>query len=57
MTDDELRGKFDALSEPFLTSRRRERIREAVWNLERFEAAADFMRLLVADEDLRGAER
>jgi 2-methylcitrate dehydratase len=57
MTNDDLRQKFDALAEPFLTSHRRERMREAVWSLERFETAADFMGLLVADRDHRGAGR
>jgi 2-methylcitrate dehydratase len=49
LTDAEIEEKFDALAEPVMTAAARQRLKDAVWNLERAGQAAELMALCKAD--------
>jgi 2-methylcitrate dehydratase len=49
MTQDELKIKFDALAGPSFSDERREKIRQAVFSLEKLDKVGDLMKLCVAD--------
>jgi 2-methylcitrate dehydratase len=49
LTDAEIEGKFDALASPILSSPARQRVKDAVWELERVGSISDLMDLCVAD--------
>ncbi len=49
LTDAEIEEKFDALAEPVMTAAARQRLKDAVWNLERVGSAAELMALCKAD--------
>jgi len=49
LSDAEIEGKFDALASPILSGMARQRIKDAVWDLENVESISDLMDLCVAD--------
>jgi len=49
LTDAEVEEKFDALAEPVMTAAARQRLKDAVWNLERAGSVAELMALCKAD--------
>lgn len=49
LTDAEIEEKFDALAEPVMTGAARQRLKDAVWNLERAGSVAELMALCKAD--------
>jgi 2-methylcitrate dehydratase len=49
LTNEEIEGKFDALASPILSGDARQRIKDAVWNLETVPSIAELMDLCVAD--------
>jgi len=49
LTDAEVEEKFDALAEPVMTAAARQRLKDAVWNLERVGSVAELMALCKAD--------
>ena len=49
LTDAELEEKFDALAEGVLTNAARQRIKDAVWSLERVGSVTELMALMKAD--------
>jgi len=49
MTIDELQVKFDALAEPVLSERRRTKLRDTIFALEKLDQASDLLTLCVAD--------
>ncbi len=49
LTDAEIGEKFDALAEPVMTAAARERLKDAVWNLEDARSVSDLMALCRAD--------
>jgi 2-methylcitrate dehydratase len=49
MTEDDLRVKFDALSSPSFSEKRRDQIRRAIFELEKSPRASELMALTVAD--------
>jgi 2-methylcitrate dehydratase len=49
LTDAEIEEKFDALAEPVMTAAARQRLKDAVWNLERAGSTAELMALCKAD--------
>jgi 2-methylcitrate dehydratase len=46
LTDEEIEAKFDALAGPIMEEMPRQRVKEAVWGLEKLEAVSDLMHLL-----------
>jgi 2-methylcitrate dehydratase len=46
LSDKDVEAKFDALAEPVLTRKRRERVKDAIWNLEKLDKVRDLMRIL-----------
>jgi 2-methylcitrate dehydratase len=49
LTDAEIEQKFDALAEPVMSNGARERLKDAVWGLERMESISDLMELCRAE--------
>ncbi len=49
LTDQEIEEKFEALAGPVLSNERRERIRAAVWDLDRLDSISELMQLLTSD--------
>lgn len=49
LSDHEVESKFDALADPVLSEIGRKRLKEAVWMLDEFGAARNFMSLCVKD--------
>ena len=49
LTDAEIEGKFDALSSPSFSEEARQRIKDAVWNLESVESISGLMEMCQAD--------
>ena len=49
LSDSEIEGKFDALASPILSDSARDRIKDAVWELEKVDSITDLMDLCVAD--------
>ena len=49
LTDGEIEQKFDALAEPVMSNGARERLKEAVWGLERLESTSELMELCRAE--------
>jgi 2-methylcitrate dehydratase len=49
LTDREIEEKFDALAEPVLSKSARERLKDAVWRLEKLASVSELMSLLAAD--------
>jgi 2-methylcitrate dehydratase len=47
LSDAEVEAKFDALAEPVLSAGARQRVKDAVWNLDRLGSVAELMGLLV----------
>jgi 2-methylcitrate dehydratase len=50
LTDQEVEEKFDALAAPVLSEAGRERLKDAVWNLEEIESITDLMEMCRADQ-------
>jgi 2-methylcitrate dehydratase len=50
LSDREIEDKFDSLAEPVLPSEKRERVKEAIWELEKLESITGLMQLLRARE-------
>ena len=50
LTDEEVEEKFDALADPVLSADGRQRIKDAVWNLENAESISGLMDLCKADK-------
>ena len=50
LTDEEIEHKFDALADPVLSRPARERVKQAVWSLERQGSIGDLMVLLRTDD-------
>ena len=50
LTDAEVEEKFDALAEPVLSDEARQRIKDAVWNLEGVDSISGLMDLCKADK-------
>lgn len=50
LTDDEIEQKFDALATPVLTDDARERLKDAVWGLEKMSSISDLMALCKSDK-------
>jgi 2-methylcitrate dehydratase len=46
LTDREIEEKFDALAEPILDDDTRERIKDAVWNLDKLDSITNLMKLM-----------
>lgn len=49
LTDTEIEEKFDALSAPVLSAEGRQRIKDAVWGLEKMESISNLMQLCTTD--------
>jgi 2-methylcitrate dehydratase len=49
LSDREIEDKFDALAEPVLSPGRRQKIKDAVWRLERERSISDLLERLVAE--------
>ena len=49
MTDAEIERKFDALADPLLSEIGRKRVKEAIWMLDDFGSARNFMSLCRGD--------
>lgn len=49
LTDEELEEKFASLAEGVLTKPAQQKVKEAVWNLERVESVSELMALMEAD--------
>jgi 2-methylcitrate dehydratase len=49
LTDQEIEEKFDALASPILSAEARQRIKDAVWELEKAGSITELMDLCVAD--------
>ena len=49
LSDAEIEEKFDALASPILSGMARQRIKDAVWELEKVDTISDLMDLCVAD--------
>jgi 2-methylcitrate dehydratase len=49
LTDEEVEAKFDALATPVLSDARRQKLKDAVWGLERLSSISELMALCTAD--------
>jgi 2-methylcitrate dehydratase len=49
LTDEEIEQKFDALARPVLSDDARDRLKDAVWNLQNLESLSDLLELCKAD--------
>lgn len=49
LTDEEVAGKFDALAAPILSSEKRQRIKDTVWNLDTLGTISELMNLCKSD--------
>ena len=50
LTDREVEEKFEALAEPVMTKSAQQKLKDAVWNLERCGSVSELMKLMKADK-------